>query len=596
MNFKHEINATRRRLFILFAIVIIALMAIHIVQYFFLTDDAFISFRYARHLADGNGLVFNIGERVEGYTNFLWVLILSGLNIFGIPPEIATNVLSILLTFTLLGVVIAFSRRFFAVDNWELLILIAPFFLALNRSFAVWSTSGLETRLFTTLIFAAVYFYAISYKEDTKLKYSIFFFSLASLTRPEGILLFSSFYGFYLISEFKHRHKLQNFFKYLPIFIILVGGHFIFRYIYYGYPFPNTFYAKVTGAWFDSGFLYLFTFIHEYGLYLLIPLLIPIFTRFYDAQKRRVIISTIAPLIPYLIYLAYLGGDHFEFRPLDVLIPFIALLLQEGIRASWSLLKAKKIYSVRAITAVYLLLLIIFLTVPAMESHINFPQKYGSAIGVESSKPNGSLINQIPGLRNYLEIFDNLHGRLASNFVCIRQEEHKMALNQIFIPQAKLISSAIKQGYIDPKESICLWCVGAIPYYSGLTTIDYLGLTDAHVAHRKLPESSGKLMAHEKRADYRYLQHRRVAYISTKPSIFIFPREEYFVDDNLIKGKLPKRAYLVPFGDFVIVFRSVFLPGYFINKYGPRNIDFYYRDKIGHLNYYPKSTPKNSRP
>ena len=45
----------------------------------FLCDDAFISFRYARNLLEGHGLVFNPGERVEGYTNLLWVLELAAL-------------------------------------------------------------------------------------------------------------------------------------------------------------------------------------------------------------------------------------------------------------------------------------------------------------------------------------------------------------------------------------------------------------------------------------------------------------------------------------------------------------------------------------
>src|SRR3989442_1472314 len=45
---------------------------------YFLGDDSFISFRYARHLAAGRGLVWNPGERVEGYTNFLWVILMAG--------------------------------------------------------------------------------------------------------------------------------------------------------------------------------------------------------------------------------------------------------------------------------------------------------------------------------------------------------------------------------------------------------------------------------------------------------------------------------------------------------------------------------------
>ena len=40
-------------------------------------DDAFITFRYAKNLVDGHGLIFNIGERVEGYTSFLWTMLMS---------------------------------------------------------------------------------------------------------------------------------------------------------------------------------------------------------------------------------------------------------------------------------------------------------------------------------------------------------------------------------------------------------------------------------------------------------------------------------------------------------------------------------------
>src|SRR5512143_1281620 len=72
----------------------LALLLAHGLYYRFLTDDAFISFRYARHLAMGQGLVFNPGgERVEGYSNFLWVLILAALNRVGVAPETSSQLL-----------------------------------------------------------------------------------------------------------------------------------------------------------------------------------------------------------------------------------------------------------------------------------------------------------------------------------------------------------------------------------------------------------------------------------------------------------------------------------------------------------------------
>ena len=65
----------------------------------FLTDDAFISFRYVRNLLEGHGLVFNPGEYVEGYTNFLWILELAALwGLFDLRPEHAANWLSVAYT------------------------------------------------------------------------------------------------------------------------------------------------------------------------------------------------------------------------------------------------------------------------------------------------------------------------------------------------------------------------------------------------------------------------------------------------------------------------------------------------------------------
>ena len=52
----------------------------------FIQDDAFISFQYARNLVEGHGLTFNPGERVEGYTNFLWTLLISAGIGLGVDP------------------------------------------------------------------------------------------------------------------------------------------------------------------------------------------------------------------------------------------------------------------------------------------------------------------------------------------------------------------------------------------------------------------------------------------------------------------------------------------------------------------------------
>ena len=89
-----------------------ALLAWQVSVYFHLVDDAFISFRYARNLADGQGLVFNPGhERVEGYTNFLWVLVLAAARLVGVRPEVAAPWLGIAATVALWAIVAREARR-----------------------------------------------------------------------------------------------------------------------------------------------------------------------------------------------------------------------------------------------------------------------------------------------------------------------------------------------------------------------------------------------------------------------------------------------------------------------------------------------------
>ena len=60
--------------------------AYNVNRHWFLNDDAFITFRYARHLVAGHGPVFNPGEYVEGYTNFLWMLIMASGLCVGLDP------------------------------------------------------------------------------------------------------------------------------------------------------------------------------------------------------------------------------------------------------------------------------------------------------------------------------------------------------------------------------------------------------------------------------------------------------------------------------------------------------------------------------
>ena len=120
----------------------------------FIQDDAFISFRYARNFVEGHGLVWNIGEPVEGYTNFLWVMLVSGALRLGIEPigftygaGIICFVFSLIFAFKIAEIVLH-SR------NWALL---AVALLGTNYTFSSYATGGLETQLQACLVTCAAY-------------------------------------------------------------------------------------------------------------------------------------------------------------------------------------------------------------------------------------------------------------------------------------------------------------------------------------------------------------------------------------------------------------------------------------------------------
>src|SRR5437867_5557888 len=83
----------------------------HMRVFNFVTDDAFISFVYSRNLAEHGQLVFNLGERVEGYTNFLWTVLLAGLMKLGWQPESSSLWLGGAFAVATLAVCAALSRR-----------------------------------------------------------------------------------------------------------------------------------------------------------------------------------------------------------------------------------------------------------------------------------------------------------------------------------------------------------------------------------------------------------------------------------------------------------------------------------------------------
>lgn len=152
----------------------------------FVKDDGYISFRYAHNLLRGEGLVFNTGERVEGYTNFLWTVLMApfealGLDLFQVCEWLAFG-------FALpLFIVLARSMGRHTGFRRDASYLWAALWLATSSSFTLWSKSGLEQPLAMLLPMAGAYTLWRAREADSRRGYvaSALLFAGACLTRPE---------------------------------------------------------------------------------------------------------------------------------------------------------------------------------------------------------------------------------------------------------------------------------------------------------------------------------------------------------------------------------------------------------------------------
>jgi arabinofuranosyltransferase len=312
-------------------------------------DDANIYFVYMKHLAQGQGFVWNIGsERVEGFTSLLWTLI--GALFYKLTGEgfvWLLFLLGLILTYITVVRVLLFIRRCNGTLDQPLTDtdVIVMALLLFPLGFLEWNIMNLmETGLWLFLIVGLTLELANSFLLERKPSLLRFCLLLAILipTRPEsiayGLLFIALFFIRQLTLESPKKAILTSFvpaLTYTVTLAILIG----WRLSYFGYPFPNTYYAKVSASTKDNvirGLVYLHTFLYEYpqaalgvalGVVSAILLLLKwkregrriVLTPNDKAQAILLCVIAVALAIPVLT-----GGDHFIFaRFYQCILPLI---------------------------------------------------------------------------------------------------------------------------------------------------------------------------------------------------------------------------------------------------------------------------------
>ena len=450
------------KIIIIASIIFIFAFNLHI--YPWMMDDAFIFFRYAENFSSGEGFVYNPGERVEGCTSFLWMLLLGFAALFKFDLLVFSKVFNAVLA-CLVIILTAGTHKYIRSVTPEGAAAAAALTAACG-AFAPWLSSGMEVVLFSFLILFA-FFYSTGAKKPVEYGISGVMCALVVMCRPEGVFLVIPIFVFHYITHFHRRDR--GFYISLFKFAYVYAPYFLWRLWYYGGLMPNTVRAKVGFGYSQAarGAEYFF----DYFL-LSAPLLIfAAAAGFYifsdlkkNARDEACVVSinvdeaaageSLAVLYAFvilnIIFVIAAGGDFmYGFRF------FAHLTAPTAILAVFTL---EKNFAVRRYFVTAVILVISY----GLIQFFVHPEIYGIS--------NSSPVD---------------FGREAGFFL---KTEGR------------------------PDAVLAINTAGIIPYYSKLKTIDMLGLTDAHIASAAVENFGAGPAGHEK-GDGGYVLQRRPDFI-----------------------------------------------------------------------------------
>jgi hypothetical protein len=225
---------------------------VHLAYYFPRTvDDLFIYLRYAENLASGHGLVYNVGERVEGFASLLWVLLQAPAFLLGLEAVTYTKVLGVLCFAALVAAAVLLAYEL--TGRNRALAVFAGLLLCLNSYLVSWSLLGLETPLFLAALYWTVYaLHAFDASPTFRRGFLLAAAAVVfSFTRPEAPLYVAAMFTLSLVAPRGGPRFLQKLRTYPLVALAVVTPYLlflIFRYFYFGDLVPHLYHAKTMGG------------------------------------------------------------------------------------------------------------------------------------------------------------------------------------------------------------------------------------------------------------------------------------------------------------------------------------------------------------
>lgn len=430
------------------------------------SDDAYISYRYAYNLSEGLGLVWNRGEHVEGYSNFLWVMALAGAHRLGADIVLGGRWMGFAAGAAAIALTYALARWLLDGQGGRIAGFVAALLLAASPPFGVWASAGLEVPLFSLLTLGAVLLH-VREQRDGAWPLSGAAWGLVSLTRPEGPLLFAVSAIAKCVEAGWRARAAQGrrwrdvatsaawLLAWAALFAAVWAPYFAWRYETYDHLFPNTYYAKVgTGLdQYDRGLQYFAEYARQQAAWLL--LLVPVAALSTHIRSGR-LLYVAALVAAWFAYVVYVGGDSLVwFRFFAPMQPLAwALIAASGV-SLLRLAHAERGTDERALALVAALVV-------------------GGTIAFLLQSGTSGFATGFTGERE-----------------AVRDRKEMGRWLRESMPHDTVIAAVP---------------VGAIAYESRLTTIDMLGINDEHIAHRHL--KIGALAAGHEKYDSQYVLDR----------------------------------------------------------------------------------------
>jgi hypothetical protein len=280
------------------------------VRYFTLVDDQMISMRYAENLVNGHGLVWNVGgPRVEGYTNFAWMLYMAVFHLFGIPrPIISVFLQASGAVFLVVNLV--FVKKI--ADHLSPESEIVPFVALVLTAFYIpldnWALQGTEVSLLTLMVTAGAWL--MLQVLEGRPPYALYLLlASTTLVRPDMIVFVGAVLGSLILMQPQtwRRHALVGGLI-VAAFVVMETG---FRFWYFGAPLPNTYYLKMTGFPLMPRIMRGLIVVCIFGAQLL-PLLLLIdraWNKIGRSQAMKMILAIFSAQVAYSVFA---GGDGWE--------------------------------------------------------------------------------------------------------------------------------------------------------------------------------------------------------------------------------------------------------------------------------------------